>query len=669
MSVKRYSLFIIVSTGLFFILMAGSGIASAPERETELFNRGYEYLFSYKPEKAAETFRLFLKEFPESSARDAAMFWLGKTLISMRLYSEAELIFQTIQKEFPDSPFIVFIDVEREEIARIRSVDISRKAQEPSEPLKNIPPKEEKDDKKLGDADKRLSRMQAEKEKAESLLEEEHRANRERMLRITGLEAGDARQKKQIAELEAQVQRQTDLEKSLKESKDERDRLSSQVARLSAEKNTSLQQTPEQKSVVESGESLRFRLAQLELLSEDQGKELTKAREEQEKLKKLLQEEKKSAAELRVELARAKEKEKVDKTSLTEKDAERLSAELNASKKQAAELQTDNEGLRSRIEEMEFQAEQRVRDMRILNTHLSMLMRQVKESPKLQIDPKISEERDALKTALEAEEKRSAELRGQLANLKEQPKDSAPALIDTQSASRPIADTSVMVGNRLYSLAQVIEHQTDAFLLLRRLGAKVPAWRDGDPLNDFITEELLLQEAKRAQITIDAKKYKEMIASHKLNAAEAVYLEKFMTIARYIDTQYAESPPERWIELITVDYKPGDAAAKTVVATDLQKAARGGTSFEEIGKMHPEGVKFSRLSIEEFGAKYKERSQIIQKLNFLREEAVVIWSDKGYMLIKPVTGRISFNPFEEMSPEKKEKFKTFLKQWLALRRK
>jgi len=238
-----------------------------------------------------------------------------------------------------------------------------------------------------------------------------------------------------------------------------------------------------------------------------------------------------------------------------------------------------------------------------------------------------------------------------------------------QPALRPTADAAIMVGNKSYDLSQVIAHQTNAALLFRSLGAKDPVWRVGDPVHDFIAEELLLQEAARAGIKIDLKKQKEIVESHKLSAAEADYLDKFMTIARYIDTQYTDSPTEKWIELISVDYKPGDADLKTVFATDLQKSAREGKAFEEIGKMHPERVKFSRLSIQEFSTKYKEKSQIIQKLNFLNEETVVIWSDKGYMLIKPVPGRAAFNPFEELAAEKKEKLKAFLKQWLAEHRK
>ncbi len=676
MSLKRFSLFIFVIASLVCILRPGHGIATASERETELFNKGYEYLFSYKPDKAAETFRIFLKEFPESSARDAAMFWLGKTLTSMKLYNEAELTFQTMQKEFPDSPFIVFLDIELEEIAKVRSTESVTAAKAASEPQKNIVSKEAKDDKKSREIDRNLTQILTDKEKTESLLEEERKANREQMLRIADLESRDFLLKKQNAELEAQVRVLADIEKSLKESRDEKKRLIAQIALLSAEKslsgidsaNTSDPLAPQQKAVVESGEPLRFRLAQLELLSEEQGKELTKAREEQEKLRKLAQEEKKFAAELRADLTRSKDREKADKAPSSEKNPENLTGEVNVFNGQVSELQAENMSLSNRLREMELQAEQRIRDMRIMNAYLTKMMFQMKESPQQKPDTKAIEESERLKTTLEEEKKTAAEFRSQLAGIKEQ--QARPQTVQNRPSSPQLApDAVVRIRNRDYSLTQIIDYQTTAALLFRILGAKDPVWRVGDPLNDFIAEELLLQEAARAGIKIDPKKQKEMTESYKLSPAEADYLKKFMTIARYIDSQYVDAPSPHWVEVLSGDYKPGDAASKTVMATDIQKAARDGNSFEEIGKLYPDAVRFLRLTPKEFSTKYKEKIQIIEKLNFLKEETVVIWSDKGYMLIKPVSGRIAFNPFEELATEKKEKLKAFLKQWLAEHRK
>ena len=662
---KRFSLLFMVIASLASLTCQGTRNASASERETELFNKGYEYLFSYKPDKAAETFRLFLKEFPESSARDAAMFWLGKTLISMRSYSEAEQTFLAIQKEFPDSPFNLFIAIEMEEIVRLRSAGMNKEDRENSLQQKDTISKEAKDNSRSG-----------EKEKLEALLEEERKVSREQMLRITDMESRGALLKRQNADLEAQIQRLADIEKSLKETRDERDSLNSRIAQLSAEKGLSEKeraaaasaQAGEQKTAVDGGEPLRFRLAQLELLSEEQGKELTKARKEQERLEKLFQDEKKTASELRTDLARLREREKGDNDLSSGKEAEKLIRDAAAFKNQVSGLQTENKNLGVRIEEMELQAEQRIRDMRILNAYLSKLMFQKKETLKPQTDPKTGDELERLRKELEEEKRRSSDLGNLLAKLREQPAH-AETLQDRTSSLQLASDALVRIGSKDYTLAQIIDYQAVAALMLKSIGARDIAWRTGNPLSDFISEELLVMEAKKNNLLPDTKKQREMIDRYKFGAAEAAYLERVMTIAKYIETQFAVSTPDKWIELITVDYKPGDAASKTVLATDIQKAARSGMSFEEIGKMHPEGVKFLRLSIKEFSAKYKDKSQIIQKLNFLNEETVVMWSELGYMLIKPVSSRTPFDPFEDLAPEKKERLTAFLKRWFSEHRK
>lgn len=474
MSVTRFSLLIIVLFGLFFILRIETGVASGSERETDLFNKGYEYLFSFKPEKAAETFRIFLKEFPESSARDAALFWLGKTLISMKLYSEAELTFQMIRTEFPDSPFIAFIDTEMDEIAKIKATGSIKDAREAP-----------------------------------------------------------------------------------------------------------------------------------------QGR-----------------------------------------------DPEKLAGDVNVFKAQVSELQAENARFTDRIEELELQAEQRLRDMRIMNSYLTKLMFQKKEAPQQKPDNKAAEERDRLKATLEEEKKTTAALRNQIADVKKQ--QALPQTLQDRPSSPQLAPGAVVrIKNRDYLLTQIIDHQTTAALLFRILRAKDPVWRFGDPLNDFIAEELLLQEAARAGIMIDQKKQKELVESHKLSPAEADYLRKFLTIAGYIDSQYMDAASQHWVEVLSGDYKPGDAASKTVLATDIQKAAREGRSYEEIGRLYPNAVQFLRLTPQEFSTQYKDKSQIIEKLNFQKEETVVIWSDNGYMLIKPVTVRVPFDPFLEMKADEKEKIREF----------
>ena len=675
---KRFSLPLIVGISLVFILLSVHGIVSASERETELFNQGYEYLFSFKPDKAAETFRLFLKEFPESTARDAAMFWLSKTLISMKLYSEAELTFQAIQKEFPDSPFIVFIPIEMAEIARIRSTGSITEDKERSEPKKALVSNENQNETKPRDTDRKLTQILAEKEMTESLLEAERRASREHVLRIADLESRESLLKKQNAELDEKVRKLADSEKSLNERKDAGDRLSTEMALLPEEKsisgkdsgNSAALQTSGQNPGVESVESLRFRLAQFELLSEEQGKELKKAREERENFINQVQEEKKFAAELRADFARLKEREQGDRAPSTVKESEKLIGEVNAFKGQVNELQTENTILTNRIDELEHQAEQRIRDMKILNAYLTKLMFRKKEAP--QQKPDISavavEERDRLKIALH-EEKKTAELRSELSAIKGQPTKHQQSIEDRPPPPLQAASPTVLIMNREYSLSQIIDYQSTALLLFRRLGIKDIVWRMNNPLDDFITEELLVEASRKANMTIDTKKQKEIIERHKLSPAEAAYLDRVMIIGRYIDFHYRDMPSEQWIEVLSVDYKPGDAASKTVSAAELQKAARGGSSFQEISNNYPDRVRFFRLTPQEFSSRFKDNSPILQKLNFINQEVAVMWSKRGYLLIKPVSGRALFNAFEDLEPEKKKRLQAFLAQRISELRK
>jgi len=81
-------------------------------REFELFDSGYEYYLSYKPVKAVEEFKAFLKEFPNSSAKDAALYWMGKSYLQMDAFAEARDAFWKIEVQFPDSPYMDYVEKE-----------------------------------------------------------------------------------------------------------------------------------------------------------------------------------------------------------------------------------------------------------------------------------------------------------------------------------------------------------------------------------------------------------------------------------------------------------------------------------------------------------------------------------------------------------------------------
>ena len=109
----------ITAAVLCFLMLVSVVYAADPQSEFELFDQGYKDYLSYHPEKAAEEFRMFLKEFPRSSASDAVMFWLGKSLTQLMSFDEAMRIFADIKQKFPDSPFVKYADKELDGMKRV----------------------------------------------------------------------------------------------------------------------------------------------------------------------------------------------------------------------------------------------------------------------------------------------------------------------------------------------------------------------------------------------------------------------------------------------------------------------------------------------------------------------------------------------------------------------
>jgi tetratricopeptide (TPR) repeat protein len=106
----RKAVSIVAATLLAVFLMTTDLYAA--EYELSLFDKGYQYYLSYQPQEAMETFHIFLKEFPNSSVKDAALFWLGRSLVKLQLFEAARDIFLQLKDEIPDSPFTKYVDNE-----------------------------------------------------------------------------------------------------------------------------------------------------------------------------------------------------------------------------------------------------------------------------------------------------------------------------------------------------------------------------------------------------------------------------------------------------------------------------------------------------------------------------------------------------------------------------
>ena len=46
-------------------------------------------------------------------------------------------------------------------------------------------------------------------------------------------------------------------------------------------------------------------------------------------------------------------------------------------------------------------------------------------------------------------------------------------------------------------------------------------------------------------------------------------------------------------------------------------------------------------------------------------EVGVIWSEEGYMILKPIIQIYSYDPFEELSSQEREKLTAYIRSWIT----
>lgn len=226
---------IFLSAMLFIVSNVSS--SNAYLREFELFDQGYEYFLSDQPKKAVETFSIFLKEFPDSSAKDAAMLWLGKSLIHLKSFGEAKKVLSEIKQQFPDSPFIPYAGRELEMISRTESgankteagLNVALKEKKAfegrlSEIQKELEIKESDLIKAIEDRDKLRAQLEEEKKKTEGMKTE-----------LAKHEGREAELKGLAGKYEEQQNDRKKFDDYVKQIKDERDQFESEIQRLKKE--------------------------------------------------------------------------------------------------------------------------------------------------------------------------------------------------------------------------------------------------------------------------------------------------------------------------------------------------------------------------------------------------------------------------------------------------
>ena len=204
------------------------------------------------------------------------------------------------------------------------------------------------------------------------------------------------------------------------------------------------------------------------------------------------------------------------------------------------------------------------------------------------------------------------------------------------------------------------DYATDSSYVLTRLDIKDVLWRRGNVSEDIENEKVLFEGAKKANISLDEVKYEELVLKYGFNSQQAGYLRKYLTICEFLDKKLKDVSEERIVESLVANYGEGDKYRKIVISPEIQKEAKNGMPFEDIQKLYPDLLKVVITGYAEVEADIREKIRYLQN-----DEVGVIWSEEGYMVLKPVLKKLSYKPFEEAGPGIRNKIEGFISEWLV----
>jgi len=658
---------------LLVFLVAAAGEDSAG-REVKLFNRGYESYLSYQPGKAVGEFTSFLKEFPDSSARDAALYWLGKSYMQMKSFGEARRVFLEIKQTFPGSPYLSHAE---SELTIISSLEVDAHMVAASEPeTKNESPEKrlkeaekkgkvlEKSLKETAEERERLrAQLNEEEKRTESLLEQvKQLEKKEKTLNEVAGERDELRrkydeEKNRIRELEIKAKTREDDankirlgEQELTEAVKEKDSLKRQ---LDDERKTSADMVARIKEIEKEGRSTRDLI------------------EERDTLSKMLGEERKKAEDLLIRIKELGKTEEVIAQMSQEK--EQLIRQIEEGKRKQEELEGKIKQTHD-TEEMLSKAEQDIpllisekdalsRNLDEEKQKTALLLSRIKElEAKENLVADIIYERDTLKVQVEEQQRMIQDFQNRPGTTGIEEKPLAVTLPVHEEVKQP--EEAKKEEEQREPRREREQGETEASgdsvpAVLHQLGIQEIPWRSGNSKEDEETEKVLYEKARSLNITGDEKTLKDLAVKHGFNAKQKEYLKRYLAVSEYIDRRLKSMPEEEVIESLVVTYEEGNRYTKIVLATELQENARKGEPFEEIYKLYPDMMVYKIVPSQQL------EKHIRDKISSLAHgEVGVIWSEDGYMILKPSLIKLSYEPFNNVTPETKERIKTLVNEWV-----
>jgi hypothetical protein len=689
-----------LSLVIFLTLLFLAPVQSyASYKEYDLLQKGYESYLSYQPEKAAEEFRAFLQEFPHSSAGDAALFWLGKSLVQSKSIDEAGRVFIELKRQFPDSPFVAFIVMqpefpESEKLTPIREMEpvselgMSKDSADIRQPepvrqtdeaitaptmstvteISKIVSEEETGAVTQSSAatDSQMSELQAPMKPGTADAQsagDQGAMNAQENLQTTPADGMIAKKEEpegkepEVKELVLQVSPQ------LTEYQGAGEETGKQAIEEEKQLPSIPQQTPSDRAggVLHEGETPTPIDKAVEPLAENikSTQEIFGATEEHDESpgKQRIDAHALATPDLAlpgiVPSDAAPEPENVkapetvgDITIVGEQEA--ASHQSALSSEQAPDVMKKPEELQGKESEVNepIAKEPEVKEP------------EVKEPAQLQEDQPTREETGKQDTEEKKEVPSIAEKQPASDNVKE----------DLSKGAMPIPDDTVrrdgeQVKTGDFSPQTTSESNTMTYIqtALNKVGIQgAIVWSTGDRNQDFIDEQILYNEAVKLNISTDEDELNELRERYSLGIEEVDYLKRFLLICKLIDKKIKEIPGDKIVEVISVRYKDAGQRERPELAAELQALANRGVPFEEISISYPDAVHFRTFTFQDLPEWIQERIQGLQNY-----EVGVIWSEEGYMILKPVIKMYSYDPFEALSTEKREKITAYVRSWIT----
>ena len=565
----------IVIVLIFLLLPTVHGYASY--REYDLLQKGYESYLAYQPEKAAEEFRTFLQEFPQSSARDAALFWLGKSLVQSKSIDEAGRVFTELKRQFPDSPFVAFV-VTQSEFPKSEKLTTIRE----TEPVSQ-----------LG----------------------------------TSKDSADIRQPEPVRQTDEAITAPTMMT----------DTAATSETPVEKEPEAAQSSIPIQQQMSETLFPVRSETIDVENI-EDREPMLSES----------------ETTPTVGMIAKGEEPEatepEVIKTESNETESKEPALQKAEVIESAAELPPDLAlpgivPLEASPEPENIKAPETVA--------ITKAVEQETVIPQSEVS---SEQTSDIMKKVEEPEGKESEVKEPVVK---EPEVKEPAQLQEDQATREETGKQAVEEKKELPLTTEEQARPDQ-TALKKVGIQGSLWSTGDRNQDFIDEQILYNEAVKQNLSVDEDELRELRERYTLGIEEVDYLKRFLLICKLIDKKAKEISGDKIVEVILVRYKDAGQREQPELAAELQALANKGVTFEEISRSYPDIVHFKTVALRELPDWIQERIHGLQNY-----EIGVIWSEEGYMILKPIIQTYSYEPFEELQPEKREKIAAHIRSWIA----